>query len=101
MDGAGSLIILVGFFALLWFLMIRPQQKKQKQHTEMLARLSPGDDVITIGGLHGRVLDLGEDSVDLEVTDDVVLRFRKSSIGSVVAQQATADAAESDESEQA
>ena len=80
----GSLVILVGFFALMYFMLIRPQQKRQKEQQEMMSSLSVGDDVITIGGLHGRILESDEDYVDLEVTDDVVLRYQKSAIAKVV-----------------
>ncbi|MDX1660050.1 MAG: preprotein translocase subunit YajC [Nitriliruptorales bacterium] len=79
-----ELLILLGFFVLMYFIMIRPQQKKQKEHQEMLSQLSVDDDVITVGGLHGTVVSLHEDAVDLKVTDDVVLRFQRSSIGNVL-----------------
>lgn len=86
-----NLLLLLGFLAVMYFVMIRPQQKRQKQHAEMLKNISPGDDVITIGGLHGRVDALGDDHLDLEVTDDVVLRFQKTAIAKVVSPLATGD----------
>ncbi len=77
---AGSLIIFAVFIGLMYFLLIRPQRKRQKEQQELLDSLARGDDVVTIGGLHGRVHALTEEVVDLEVTDDVVLRFQKQAI---------------------
>lgn len=79
-----SFLILLGFFALMYFVLIRPQQKRQKDHAAMLQALEVGDDVVTIGGLHGSVLELTDDTVDLEVTDDVVMRFQRSSVARVI-----------------
>lgn len=79
-----SFLILIGFFALMWFILIRPQQKRQREHQRMIGELAVGDDVVTIGGLHGTVAALHPDAVDLEVTDDIVLRFQRSAIAKVV-----------------
>lgn len=79
-----SILLLLGFLAIMYFVMIRPQQKRQKQHNEMLSNLQPGDDVITIGGMHGRVDHVADDHIDLEVTDDIVLRYQKNAIAKVV-----------------
>ncbi len=79
MDASG-LVIFALFIALMYFMLIRPQQKRQKETREMLASLTRGDDVITIGGLHGRVHALADEYVDLEVTDDLILRFQRSAI---------------------
>ncbi|MDQ4130917.1 MAG: preprotein translocase subunit YajC [Actinomycetota bacterium] len=79
MDASG-LVIFALFIALMYFMLIRPQQKRQKEVRQMLASLTRGDDVITIGGLHGRVHALADEYVDLEVTDDLVLRFQRSAI---------------------
>jgi preprotein translocase subunit YajC len=74
------LVIFAVFIAIMWFLMIRPQQKRQREHQQLVDSLTRGDDVVTIGGLHGRVDAVAEDYVDLEVTDDLVLRFQKQAI---------------------
>jgi preprotein translocase subunit YajC len=74
------LLIFVIFIAVMWFLMIRPQQKRQREHKQMIESLARGDDVITIGGMHGRVDGIAEGYVDLEVTDDLILRFQKEAI---------------------
>lgn len=75
-------LLLIGAFV--YFAMIRPQRKRQQAVQEMQKDLSAGDDVITIGGLHGRVDAIGETTVDLEVTDDVVLRFKRSAIAEIL-----------------
>lgn len=80
MESAGSLIIFALFIGVMYLLLIRPQQKRQKEHRELLASLHKGDDVITIGGMHGRIHAISDDYLDLEVTDDVVLRFQRQSI---------------------
>lgn len=84
------------FFALIavafYFFLIRPQRKRQQAVQQMQKALSVGDDVVTIGGLHGRVESIGETTVDLEVTDEVVMRFKRSAIAEIVG----ADTADSD-----
>ncbi len=80
MEGLSTLIIFALFIGVMYLLLIRPQQRRQREHRNLLQSLNRGDDVITIGGLHGRVHALGDDYVDLEVTDDTVLRFQRQAI---------------------
>ena len=82
-------LLLIGLFV--YFAMIRPQRKRQQQAQKMQRELSVGDDVVTIGGLHGRVDAIGDETVDLELTDDVVVRFRRSSIAEVVGDEPAGD----------
>ena len=84
MEGVGGLLIPLLFLVVLWFLLIRPQQKRQKEHQQLVRSLQVGDDVVTISGLHGHVVALTDETVDLEVTDDIVLRFQRSSVGNVL-----------------
>lgn len=84
MEGIGGLLIPLLFLAVLWFLLIRPQQKRQKEHQQLVRNLQVGDAVVTVSGLHGEVVALTDETVDLEVTDDVVLRFQRASVGRVV-----------------
>jgi preprotein translocase subunit YajC len=72
--------------AVFWVLLIRPQQKRRKEQQEMVASVSVGDNVVTIGGLHGHVVAVDADFMDLEVTadSDVVLRFERSALGRIV-----------------
>lgn len=82
------LLILVLFLGAMYLLLIRPQQKQRREHEQMVAALEVDDDVVTIGGVHGTVVALGDDSVDLKVTDDVVLRFQKSAVARTIGGQA-------------
>lgn len=89
-----TLIIFALFIGVMWLLLIAPQRRKQKQHAQMLEALQRGDDVITIGGIHGRVRALTDSYVDLEVTDDddIVLRFQRSSIAKRVTEDQPTEA---------
>lgn len=71
-------------FAIIYFLMIRPEQKKQKKRREMLSELKKGDRVVTAGGIHGTVGNVKEDSIMVKVADNVVLEFAKASVTSVL-----------------
>ncbi len=80
----GSMLIpLVLMFVIFYFLLIRPQQKKQKQHQDMLQSVRKGDKVVTSSGLYGVVVKVTEKDVVLEVADKVNLRFTIGSIGVV------------------
>ncbi len=70
-------------FGVMYLLLIRPQQKKQKKHQEMLKSLKKGDKVITSGGLYGIIVKVTERDVILEVADKVNLRYSVSAIGHV------------------
>jgi preprotein translocase subunit YajC len=89
---AGGLILPLIFLVALYLLLIRPQQKRQKQHQQLIGSLGVGDDVVTVGGLHGRVVALTDDTMDLEVTDDIVMRFQRSSLARVVREDIVLDA---------
>ncbi|MBA4548620.1 preprotein translocase subunit YajC [Thermoactinomyces intermedius] len=80
----GTLIPLILMFVVFYFLLIRPQQKRQKERMAMLNALKKGDKVITIGGIHGTIVDLTEDRVTLKVSDNTRLVFERSSVNSVV-----------------
>ena len=79
-----QLLPFVGLFLVFYFLIIRPQQQKQNQHTQMLANLKRNDEVITSGGLHGRVQALSDDVVTLEIAPNVRVRVSRPQIASVV-----------------
>lgn len=79
-----SIILIVLMFVLFYFLLIRPQQKRQKERNRMLSGLSKGDQVVTIGGLHGTIVELTDQTVILKVSDSVRLTFDKQAINSVI-----------------
>lgn len=71
-------------FAVFYFLLIRPQQKKQKQRNLLLSQLKKGDKITTIGGLHGTIVELTDDTVVLRVNDTTRMTFERSAINTVV-----------------
>lgn len=75
--GGGSLVMLLIIFAIFYFLLIRPQQKEQKAHKALLGSLSKGQQVITTSGIHGRVHEVGDTSVVLEVASNVRITMDK------------------------
>ncbi|WP_426448630.1 preprotein translocase subunit YajC [Paenibacillus sp. S-38] len=74
---------LVLMFVVLYFLLIRPQQKRQKARNMLLGNLKKGDKVVTIGGLHGTILELTDDTVILRVNDVTKMTFERSAINTV------------------
>lgn len=84
MEQYGGILTMVIMVAIMWFLLIRPAQKRQKAAKEMQGSLKRGDEVVTIGGLHGTVDAVDEASVFIRVADTTVLRFDKQAIGRVL-----------------
>lgn len=90
--GSNLLITLLPFilmFAIFYFLLIRPQQKKQRTRGAMLNALSKGDKVVTIGGMHGTISEITDDTVVLKVNDVTKLTFDRSAINNVTARAET------------
>lgn len=79
-----SFLPLILIFVLFYFLMIRPQQKRQKEHQQMVAALSVGDEVVSGGGLLGKIAAVGEQFVTVEIADNVSVRMQRHTITSVV-----------------
>ena len=79
-DPYKQLIFFVLVFGVFWFFMIRPQVKKQKQERKFREELKKGDKVITSGGLHGKVVEVSEKTVKIDVGSSIVLKFDKSGI---------------------
>ena len=84
MGGSGFLIVLLGMFAVMYFLLIRPQKAKQRAAQDMLSRLAPGDEVITIGGIYGDVVEVHDDKVVVEIAEDVHIEVARRAISSIV-----------------
>ena len=78
--GTSSLIMFGLIFAVMYFFMIRPQIKKQKQEREYRSSLKTGDSVVTIGGIYGKVTDVKEDAVVLEVHGGTKLKVSKTAV---------------------
>ncbi len=87
-DGQGdplmSLLPLVLIFAVFYFLLIRPQNKRQKEHKELVANLGVGDEVVTGGGVLGKVIEAKDQFVHVQVADGVVLKVQRHTIGGVM-----------------
>lgn len=79
----GFIITMVIIFGIFYFLMIRPQQKKQKELKAMLDNLAYGDTVITNGGIYGKVTGLADAVVTLEIADKVRIKISRSAIGAI------------------
>jgi preprotein translocase subunit YajC len=81
--GFGAFIPLILMFAIFYFLLIRPQQKKAKQHKQLLSALKKGDRVVSSGGLHGLVTGLTDDMVTMEIAPKVRVKVSRSSIAGI------------------
>ncbi|HET6433825.1 preprotein translocase subunit YajC [Dyella sp.] len=75
---------LIGLFVVFYFLMIRPQMKRQKEHRAMLSALSKGDEVVTNGGIAGRVDEVGESFLTVEIAPNVKVRVQKGAVSQVL-----------------
>lgn len=82
--GGFQIVFLIGLFVIFYFLAIRPQRKRQKEHNEMVAALSKGDEVVTTAGILGKVTNLNEEYVTLNVASNVELKFQKASVHAVL-----------------
>ena len=71
-------------FGAFWFLLIRPQQKKQKAHRELVNNVGVGDEILTAGGILGRITGVSEHYAVLSISDDTEIKIQKSSISQVV-----------------
>jgi preprotein translocase subunit YajC len=78
------LIMMVLFFVVFWLIAIRPQMKKAKEHRAMLAALARGDEVIAAGGLLGRIEDIGESIVTIELAPGVSIKVQKQAVTAVL-----------------
>jgi preprotein translocase subunit YajC len=78
--GFGAMVPLILMFAIFYFLLIRPQQKKQKEHRHMIGNLKKGDRVITSGGLYGRITGITETVVTLEISEKVRVKVGRGNI---------------------
>jgi preprotein translocase subunit YajC len=83
--GWTSFLPIVGMVAIFWFLIIRPQMRQQKAHREKVASVKKGDQVITAGGLLGKVVRVDDQYVDLEIAQGVKVKAVKSTLGDIVA----------------
>ena len=82
-NALATFIPLILIFVVFYVLLILPQQKKQKKHRQMIESLKRGDKVITMGGIHGTITHVGENTVTLRIADDVKIEVSKGAIATV------------------
>lgn len=86
-EGGGDLtsmiLMMVIIFGIFYFLVIRPQQQRQSEHEEMVDKLSSGDRVVTVGGLHGKVTSVSDDTFKLNVAKDIKLTVSRDKIARI------------------
>lgn len=84
--GAGAMpfIMMAVFVVIFYFLLIRPQQKKQKEHQAMLGKLATGDEVILAGGILGRVVELGDQFLTVEIAENVRIKVQRFQVTTIV-----------------
>jgi len=91
--GQGSQIMsflpIILIFVIFYFLLIRPQQKRSKEHRSLLSNLKVGDNVLTSGGIYGRITGLRDDIITLEISDKVRVKVSRGHIAGVVRQDVT------------
>ena len=81
----GQLIVLVAMFALLWLFLILPSRRRAQAQRELIASVEVGDEILTVGGLYGRVLDVhGEDELLVEIAPDTHVRVARRAVAAVL-----------------
>ncbi len=83
-DALTSFIPLILIFVVFYFLLIRPQSKRAKEHRKMVSELKAGDEVVTSGGVLGKVTEAGEQFLKVEVADGVVLKIQRNTVSMVM-----------------
>jgi len=84
--GLGAFIPIILMFVIFYFLLIRPQQKKAKDHQTMISNLKKGDRVITSGGIYGQIISLDESTANIEIADKVRVKLARSNIAGLTAE---------------
>jgi preprotein translocase subunit YajC len=82
--GISGMLLPIVFIGVMYFLMIRPQMKRQKEHRAMLAKIGVGDEVITNGGIAGVVREIGDSFIGVEIADNLRVRVQKGAIATVL-----------------
>jgi preprotein translocase subunit YajC len=75
---------MVAFLVIFYFMLIRPQQKKAKEHQAMLTKLASGDEIVTTGGMLGKVIEVGDSFITLEVAEGVRVKVQKFQVASLM-----------------
>ena len=83
-DPLASLILPVGLIVLFYFFLIRPQSKRAKEHKEMVSGLQKGEEVVTSGGLLGKITAVGENFITLEISKGITIQVQRSSVQTIM-----------------
>ena len=78
------LLVMAAIFVMFYLVLWRPQQKKQKEHQALISKLSAGDEVVTTGGLLGKVTDVGDNFITLEIADGVRIKVQKFQVSALM-----------------
>jgi preprotein translocase subunit YajC len=82
--GFASFIPLILMFVIFYFLLIRPQQKRNKEHRGMISNLKKGDRIVTSGGLHGRITGMDETTLTVEIADKVRVKINRGNVSGII-----------------
>ncbi len=85
--GFASIIMMLAIFAIFYFILIRPQQKKMKEHKKMVDDLKKGDRVVTAGGIYGVVENTAPNTLTVKIAEGVKVKVTRSSIGAVITEE--------------
>lgn len=83
-NGFASFVPLILMFVIFYFLLIRPQQKKTKEHRQMVNNLKKGDRVVTSGGIHGRITAVSDDTLTVEISDKVRVKINRGNVAGLL-----------------
>ena len=83
-SGTANIIMLFVFIAIFYFLLIRPQMKRQKEHKNLIQALSKGDEIVTSGGVLGKIVNVGDAFVTVEITNNIQIKVQKHAVGAVM-----------------
>ena len=78
------LLVMAAIFVMFYLVLWRPQQKKQKEHQTLISKLSAGDEVVTTGGLLGKITDVGDSFITLEIADGVRIKVQKFQVSALM-----------------
>lgn len=82
--GAGTIIMLVVFLAFLYFLILRPQSKRAKEHRALISGLTKGDEVVTSGGILGKITNVADSFISIQISDGVEINVQKNAVSSTM-----------------
>ena len=97
----GFLIPLVVLFAIMWFFLIRPQQRRRQKQLQLLSHLEVGDEIITVGGVYGTVRSVGDDELTLEIAPGTNVRLDRRAVAALVPEETAEEPEELEEGQDA